>query len=81
MSKLQTVDEIIQVEIDEKVVELSKIYFPSMTTALTNPKVKVHIGDGFEFIKQYSQKFDVIITDSSDPVGKYITLYKCKIYL
>jgi len=33
-------------------------------------KVNLIIGDGFAFMKENQHKFDVIITDSSDPVGK-----------
>lgn len=46
-----------------------------MAKGLSNPKVDLHIGDGFEFIKKHSNQFDVIITDSSDPVGKFIDSY------
>ena len=42
-----------------------------MAKGLDHPKVTVNVGDGFEFMKQHNQEFDVIITDSSDPVGKF----------
>lgn len=41
-----------------------------MAKGFFNPKLTLHIGDGFEFMKQNQDAFDVIITDSSDPVGK-----------
>ena len=40
-----------------------------MAKGFEHPKVKLHIGDGFEFIKNHPSEFDVIITDSSDPIG------------
>lgn len=35
-----------------------------MAVGFQHPAVKVHIGDGFEFLKNYKDTFDVIITDS-----------------
>ena len=35
-----------------------------MAVGFQHPAVKVHIGDGFEFLKNYKNSFDVIITDS-----------------
>lgn len=36
----------------------------------SSAKLTLHVGDGFEFMKQNQEAFDVIITDSSDPMGK-----------
>lgn len=41
-----------------------------MAKGFFSPKVTLHVGDGFEFMKKNNNAFDVIITDSSDPVGK-----------
>lgn len=41
-----------------------------MAKGFFSPKLTLHVGDGFEFMKQNNKAFDVIITDSSDPVGK-----------
>ncbi|CCD26017.2 spermine synthase NDAI_0G02420 [Naumovozyma dairenensis CBS 421] len=62
------------VEIDKTVIELSKKYLLEMSTAFDHPKVNVELCDGFKYLKQvrdweYNDKFDVIITDSSDPEG------------
>lgn len=65
-----------QVEIDDRVVELSKQYLPWMACGFNNPKLQLHIGDGFEFLKTHCEEFDVIITDSSDPVGPNETLFQ-----
>lgn len=40
-----------------------------MAIGFDNPKVTVHIGDGFEFLRDKVNSFDIIITDASDPVG------------
>lgn len=54
------------------VVKLSKLYLPNMAKGFDDPKMKLHIGDGFEFLKNHRNEFDVIITDSSDPEGKFL---------
>jgi spermidine synthase len=41
-----------------------------MAAGFEHPKVKIHVGDGFAFLEDKVDSFDVIITDSSDPVGK-----------
>ena len=43
-----------------------------MAEGFNSPKLIQHIGDGFEYMKNHESAFDVIITDSSDPVGKCI---------
>lgn len=40
-----------------------------MAAGFNSPKVHLYIGDGYEFVKQQQEEFDVIITDSSDPKG------------
>lgn len=65
-----------QVEIDGRVVELSKQYLPNMACGFDSPKVTLTVGDGFEFMKQHSNQFDVIITDSSDPIGPAESLFQ-----
>ncbi|KAL3994684.1 spermidine synthase [Acanthocheilonema viteae] len=56
-------------EIDETVINLSKKFFPQMSPAFSSPKLKLVIQDGFDFLKQHKGEFDVVITDSSDPIG------------
>lgn len=41
-----------------------------MAIGYSSSKLTLHVGDGFEFMKQNRDAFDVIITDSSDPMGK-----------
>jgi spermidine synthase len=52
------------------VVKVSKLHLPSMAKGFESEKLNLHIGDGFEFLKNNKNQFDVIITDSSDPEGK-----------
>lgn len=47
-----------------------------MACGFDSPKLKLTIGDGFEFMKQHQGEFDVIITDSSDPIGPATSLFE-----
>lgn len=47
-----------------------------MAELLASPKVTVFIGDGFKFLADNEATYDVIITDSSDPVGPAQTLFQ-----
>ncbi|CAL7950203.1 unnamed protein product [Xylocopa violacea] len=76
VAKHPQVERIVQVEIDPKVLEVSKKYLPTMGVGLEHPKVTLNVGDGFEFLKQHRGEFDVIITDSSDPIGPAECLFQ-----
>lgn len=63
-------------EIDDRVVALSRQYLPFMASGFESPKMRLTIGDGFEYMQQHSGQFDVIITDSSDPIGPATSLFQ-----
>ena len=65
------VEQVTMVDIDGKVIELSKEYFPKISAAILekNPKLTVKVGDGIAFMKEAENFYDVIIVDCSDPVG------------
>lgn len=75
------VQQVHQVEIDDRVVALSKKYLPHMAVGFNDPKLRLHIGDGFEFMRNHHNEFDVIITDSSDPVGPNASLFQESYFL
>lgn len=76
ITKHETVEEAILVEIDEAVVRVSKLYLPDMAKGFDQPSVKVKITDGYEYLRSIETKFDVIITDSSDPEGPAEQLFQ-----
>ncbi|GAA5854577.1 hypothetical protein JCM9279_005697 [Rhodotorula babjevae] len=63
-------------DIDEAVPRVSKLYLPHMAAGYDDPRVTLFIGDGFKFLNDYKNEFDVIITDSSDPVGPANSLFQ-----
>lgn len=74
--KHPAVESIVLCEIDEKVIEVSKQYLPKMACGFSSSKLTQFIGDGFEYMKEHVNEFDVIITDSSDPVGPAESLFQ-----
>ncbi|POY73892.1 putative Saccharopine dehydrogenase (NADP(+), L-glutamate-forming) [Rhodotorula taiwanensis] len=63
-------------DIDEAVPRVSKTYLPHMAAGFDDPRVTLFIGDGFKFLNDKKNEFDVIITDSSDPVGPANSLFQ-----
>ncbi|XP_072174934.1 spermidine synthase-like [Diadema setosum] len=78
--KHPAVESVTQCEIDGKVIEVCKKYLPCMAVGYSSPKLHQHIGDGFAFMKQNKGAFDVIITDSSDPIGPAKMLFEQEYY-
>lgn len=74
--KHSTVETAVLCDIDEAVIRLSKKYLPGMSIGFQHPNVSVHIGDGFKFLADKKNEFDVIITDSSDPEGPAESLFQ-----
>ena len=64
------VEKVWMVEVDKKVIEISKKYLPLISKgAFNDKKTEVIIDDGLRFVKKYRNFFDVIILDLSDPWG------------
>jgi len=68
-------------ELDSKVIEIAKQYFPAMAVGFSDPRVRVSIGDGTAFVRAAAEgSYDAIIVDSSDPVGPAEVLYQQPFY-
>lgn len=81
--KYDCVRQIDIVDLDSKVIEVSKKYLSQWHRgAFDNPKVSVHYGDAREYIKNSQQKYDVIIADLPEPfdAGPSILLYTKEFY-
>jgi len=78
--KHECVEEAILCEIDADVIEVSKKFLPSLACSYSNPRVSVKIMDGNDYMHQNPGSFDVIITDSSDPVGPASVLFESPFY-
>ncbi|VDL75867.1 unnamed protein product [Nippostrongylus brasiliensis] len=73
--KHNQVEHVTMCEIDQMVIDVAKRFLPGMSCCFSSPKLNLYCGDGFEFLKKHKNEFDVIITDSSDPVGPAESLF------
>ena len=78
--KHPSVQTVTQCEIDVDVINTCKRYLPSMACRFDDPKMNLHIGDGFRFMEEHKDEFDVIISDTSDPVGPAERLFSSEYY-
>ncbi|KAJ9102498.1 hypothetical protein QFC21_002898 [Naganishia friedmannii] len=78
--KHKSVEHVTLCDIDEAVVRVSKQFLPHMASVLTDDRVTVFIGDGFKFLPEHENEYDVIITDSSDPVGPAASLFEAPFF-
>lgn len=67
--KHPTVEQVTLVEIDEMVVKACREHLPSLSVAFDDPRLEVRFDDGVRFVAQTEQTFDVVLVDSTDPVG------------
>ena len=75
------IEKVTLVEIDREVIEFSRKYLPFLgKNAFKDKRVKVVIGDGAEFVRSAKEKFDVVIIDSTDPVGPAKILFSRGFY-
>ena len=70
-----TLEQVVQVEIDGDVVSLSKKFFPWADAVYRHRKVKLVVDDALKYIAQTKRKFDVILVDSTDPIGPAVGLF------
>jgi len=75
------VEEAYLVEIDGMVIEAAKEYFPWLDSDLKDKRSRLLVADGAEFLKQNKEPFDIIIVDSSEPVGPSAVLHQEEFYL
>lgn len=69
------VERAVLVDIDVKVIEHSRKYLPEISGALDHPKVEVVVGDGYMHIHNHKNTYDVIMVDSTEPVGPAVELF------
>jgi spermidine synthase len=80
ITKHSCVKEIDICEIDEEVINVSKRFLSTMACGFDDPRVNVRIADGNEFIKDRQAYYDVVIVDSSDPIGPAEALFQEPFY-
>ncbi len=79
--KHQTIEQVTMVEIDAGVVDFSREYLPMLSNgAFDDPRLNVVIADGADFMRETPGGFDVIIVDSTDPIGPGEVLFTDTFY-
>jgi spermidine synthase len=78
--KHDNIKEVEVCEIDEKVIEVSKKHFPYLANSFNDPRVQIYCEDGNKFIKAKKNEYDIIIVDSSDPIGPAEVLFRREFY-
>lgn len=79
--KHSSVEEVTLVEIDNEVIEMAKQYLPKHSAgAFDDARANIVIADGVDFVRNTDQRFDVIISDSTDPVGPGQVLFTDNFY-
>ncbi|WP_079528345.1 polyamine aminopropyltransferase [Halobacillus hunanensis] len=73
--KHDSVEQATLAEIDGKVIEYSKKYLPSIAGTLDDVRVDVQVSDGFMHIAKSEREYDVIMVDSTEPVGPAVNLF------
>lgn len=76
-----SIESVTMVEIDAGVVAFSKKYLPMLSNgAFDEPRLDLVINDGALFMKETNDQFDVIIVDSTDPIGPGEVLFTDTFY-
>lgn len=74
------VSRVVMVEIDKMVVDACREYLPGVSTALDDGRLELVFDDGVKYVEESEETFDVIIVDSTDPVGAAVPLFEKKFY-
>jgi len=78
----RTVARAVMVEIDGEVIRLARQFLPGIGgAAWSDPRAEVIVGDGIDYVKRAPDAaFDVIIVDSTDPIGVGEVLFSDDFY-
>lgn len=75
------VKKVVLVELDNQVMEITKKFMPNVPkTSFEDPRVEVIFQDGSKYVKEKGPNFDVILCDSTDPVGPAKVLFTSEFY-
>ncbi|MDO9629663.1 MAG: polyamine aminopropyltransferase [Acholeplasmataceae bacterium] len=80
LTRYPSIEKIDMVEIDESVVRACQKHFQITTTGLTDPRVSMKFEDGLLYVKNTEKIYDLIIVDSTDPIGPGEGLFTIEFY-
>ncbi len=77
----QSVEHVTMVEIDAGVVSFCREYLPTLSDgAFDDPRLRLVIADGAAYVAEAEESFDVILVDSTDPIGPGEVLFTDTFY-
>ena len=80
LTRYNNIVNIDMVEIDKLVVEACIEYLPFTSCKLNDPRVNLYFEDGIKFVKDKKNLYDLIIVDSTDPIGPGEGLFTTEFY-
>lgn len=78
--KHPSVEKAVLAEIDGRVIEISKQYFPHIASGLSDVRVDVQVADGIKHVQDHPGEYDIILIDSTDPIGPAVGLFAKEFY-
>jgi spermidine synthase len=80
LTRYSSIEKIDMVEIDKKVVDVCMEHIPQTASKLNDKRVNLYFEDGLKFVKTKSNEYDLIIVDSTDPIGPGLELFTQDFY-
>jgi spermidine synthase len=80
LTRYKGIKRIDMVEIDKLVVDVCREYFPNSTSGLDDERVNLYFEDGLAFVRDKVNEYDLIIVDSTDPIGPGEGLFTREFY-
>ena len=81
VARHKAVEKITMVEIDPAVTEFAKRHMPQVSAgAFDDPRLDLVFADGAKFVEEAGESYDVIIVDSTDPIGPGEVLFREEFY-
>ena len=80
LTRYDTIERIDMVEIDEMVVTVCREYLPRTACRFDDPRVRLFFQDGVEFVRGKENEYDLIVVDSTDPIGPGEGLFTREFY-
>jgi spermidine synthase len=75
-----SVEEAVVCELDQCVVDISRQCFPKFGDPWSDPRAKLLVRDAFGYLEENPGQFDVIISDTTDPIGMAERLFSNEFY-
>jgi len=78
--KHEGIEKVVHVEIDQMVIDVAKKFFSELSVGFEDPRVEIVVDDGIKHVQENKGVYDMIIVDSTDPVGPAVGLFSGDFY-